>query len=236
MKKRNVMTMALSLALVGVIGVGGTLAYLSDTTNDVTNKFTMVTNGITLNLEETAKPGTGYEVVVNDPNGGSSSTPVASSGTTVNADDGVNAGFTYSEIQPNAVLAKDVKLKVGVQDEETVSSYVFAMVNNANESTVFTLNINTSAWEQVATDGNKTLYAYIGTQASGTDSATHKYIPAFEDVLTLESVFTTVTVADSVDADDQLKDIVIKGYAAQVDNVGYETALKDAKAAFGFIA
>ena len=39
MKKKNVLMMALSLCLVAVIAVGGTLAYLSDTDGAVTNTF-----------------------------------------------------------------------------------------------------------------------------------------------------------------------------------------------------
>lgn len=51
MKKRNVMTMALSLALVGVIGVGGTLAYLTANSGPVTNTF-IGSVGIEMTLDE----------------------------------------------------------------------------------------------------------------------------------------------------------------------------------------
>lgn len=51
MKKKNVLMMALSLALLAVIAVGGTLAYMTDTTGPVTNTFT-VGQGIEITLDE----------------------------------------------------------------------------------------------------------------------------------------------------------------------------------------
>lgn len=52
MKKKNVLMMALSLCLVAVIAVGGTLAYLSDSAGTLTNTFEFA-NGITVTLSET---------------------------------------------------------------------------------------------------------------------------------------------------------------------------------------
>ena len=40
MKKKNIMTAALSLSLVGVIAVGGTLAYFTDQAETKVNAFT----------------------------------------------------------------------------------------------------------------------------------------------------------------------------------------------------
>lgn len=51
MKKRNVMTMALSLAMVGVIGVGSTLAYLTANSGPVINTF-IGSEGIEMTLDE----------------------------------------------------------------------------------------------------------------------------------------------------------------------------------------
>ena len=48
MKKRNWMIMGLSLCLVAIIAVGGTLAYFTDKTNTVTNTFTVGEVDITL--------------------------------------------------------------------------------------------------------------------------------------------------------------------------------------------
>ena len=51
MKKKNVLMMAMSLVLVAVIAVGGTLAYLSDTTELVQNTF-VGSAGIEMSLDE----------------------------------------------------------------------------------------------------------------------------------------------------------------------------------------
>lgn len=60
MKKKNVLTMALSVSLVGVIAVGGTLAYLTSTTGPVTNTFTG-SAGITMTLDEAPVDANGKE-------------------------------------------------------------------------------------------------------------------------------------------------------------------------------
>lgn len=52
MKKKNLLMMALSLCMVAVIAVGGTLAYLSDTDGALKNTFTFADN-ISVDLYET---------------------------------------------------------------------------------------------------------------------------------------------------------------------------------------
>lgn len=44
MKRKNIAAMATSIALVGVVAVGGTLALLTSTSNEVTNTFTIGSN------------------------------------------------------------------------------------------------------------------------------------------------------------------------------------------------
>lgn len=62
MKKKNVLMMAMSLVLVAVIAVGGTLAYLSDTTELVQNTF-VGSAGIVMSLDE-AKVGADGQAIV----------------------------------------------------------------------------------------------------------------------------------------------------------------------------
>lgn len=62
MKKKNVLMMAMSLVLVAVIAIGGTLAYLSDTTDEVKNTF-VASDGIGMTLDEApVDPETGREI------------------------------------------------------------------------------------------------------------------------------------------------------------------------------
>lgn len=48
MKKRNLFV---SLGLVATLGVGATLAYLTANTEELTNKFTFTSNGISIKLD-----------------------------------------------------------------------------------------------------------------------------------------------------------------------------------------
>ena len=63
MKMKNMLIGGMSLALVACISVGGTLAYLTDTTGPVTNTFTG-SAGISMTLDEAkVNPETGKEIV-----------------------------------------------------------------------------------------------------------------------------------------------------------------------------
>lgn len=234
MKMKNMLIGGMSLALVACISIGGTLAYLSDNTGTVQNKFQMVTNGIVLNLQETATPDTGYDVYVKGADGNAQGEKLKEA-TTLNADTAEdNVGFVYKEIQPGATLAKDVKLSIGKASEDTVSSWVFACMENAN-GTALNVKVNKAAWKEVATEGNKTLYLYQGTEASaGTDG--EKYIPKFNGVQPLTSLFTTVGVPATTEQSAEFTDITVEGYAEQVDNNTYNGALANAKKNFGFTA
>lgn len=65
MNKKKLVTTLGSLALVGAIGVGATLAYLSDQTSTLTNTFT-VGNNINIQISETDINNQGSRLVVED--------------------------------------------------------------------------------------------------------------------------------------------------------------------------
>lgn len=100
MKKKNLLMMALSLCLVAVVAVGGTLAYLSDSSDSVTNTFSFGTIDVT--LSEDQPDVTGNETI------------------TVNEDN----GYSYANVVPGQTLNKAPKLTVTT----TVDAYVFARV------------------------------------------------------------------------------------------------------------
>lgn len=114
MKKRKVITLLASLALVAVVGVGGTLAYLSDQTGTLENKFTFTTEDVDIRL---------WENKVNANN--------EKTGEEIDADTaepGKN-GNLYTDVQPNEIMDKNptVTLEAGSQD-----SYLFVKVTNPN--------------------------------------------------------------------------------------------------------
>ena len=146
MKKRNVMTMALSLAMVGVIAVGGTLAYLTATDGSVTNTFAFVTKDpgdtgvINVKLEE-GKP---FEA-------GSEGVASVSSN--------AQGGYDYTNVVPNQTLPKAPEVSVKTK----VQSYVYVRVTegtgeNAVKVKADTLNSHWTLLESASTETSKVYY------------------------------------------------------------------------------
>ena len=98
MKKKNLLTAALSLSLIGVIAVGGTLAYFTDKTDAKTNTFTAG------NVE--------IELIDKSENG---------DGRTAGRPNADGNGITYSNVMPGDVLSKEVSVKV---DDSSQSAWV----------------------------------------------------------------------------------------------------------------
>lgn len=98
MKKKNLLMLALSLCLVAVIVVGGTLAYFTDTTESALNTFTMGEVGIALTETTT-------------------DTSDASSNT--------NNGIDYVNVQPGDTRSKIVKVS---KLSDTLDCYAAVLV------------------------------------------------------------------------------------------------------------
>lgn len=213
MKKKNVLTMALSVSLVGVIAVGGTLAYLSSTTGPVTNTFTF-DDSIQIDLKE--HPKAAWE---------------GSDWKDTDWDHMVT-GNSYTDILPNDVLHKDPTVKFVTVPKNGANLYV--SVNGLSDNLVadidVTLGTEDGGWKKIANidgstpvDGSQNgIYAYM---ASGSAYA----VVSAKD--TLVPVFTTVTVGD---VNQKLLDtsVVIEAYSVQatgdlgVDDTRDELAIK----------
>lgn len=203
MKKRNVMTMALSLAMVGVIAVGGTLAYLTATDGSVTNTFAFVTKDagdtgvINVKLEE-GKP---FEA---------GSEGVAS----VSSND--QGGYDYTDVVPNQTLPKAPKVSVKTK----VESYVYVRVTegtgeNAVKVKADTLNSDWVLLESTA-ESNSKVY-YYNTPVTPND-----------DYLPLGNIFTEVQIPNIATEKDgkvvSLQDVKIEVAAIQTD-ASFESAV-----------
>lgn len=184
-KKSGIKKIAvLLLAVVLLIGgtIGGTLAWLSAQTNEITNTFTV--GKITITLAETT--GENYKIV------------------------------------PGGTEAKDPKITVEKGSEKC---YVYALITNDVKLTDGTVgaepNIDSTKWEQIKVSGNKTLYRYIGTNASNNIvDATSAAVecPVFTQVKYDDGITeTTITQLDG-------KTIVIDAFAHQSDNTDQATA------------
>ena len=203
MKKRNVMTMALSLAMVGVIAVGGTLAYLTATDGSVTNTFAFVTKDagdtgvINVKLEE-GKP---FEA-------GSEGVASVSSNT--------QGGYDYTNVVPNQTLPKAPEVSVKTK----VESYVYVRVTEGTGETAVTvkedtLNSNWTLLESASTETSK-VYYYKTPVAPNT-----KYE-------SLGNIFTEVQIPNIATENEgqavQLQNVKIEVAAIQTD-ASFETAV-----------
>lgn len=138
MKKKNVLTMAMSLALVGVIAVGGTMAYLTASDGAVVNTFEFVQgdedgNAITVTLSEAQPTATGSESITSN---------------------GKN-GYLYENIVPGQSLNKAPEVTVTAY----TPSYVFVKITDGeyvsyDPTTVVTTGAD--AWKTV--DGYSDVY------------------------------------------------------------------------------
>jgi hypothetical protein len=197
MKKnvKKVILTVLAVVLVFGCGVGATLAWLVAQTNTVTNTFAV--GNIAIDLQETVGT-TGKQ--------------------SAKLDSVTNNNF---KIVPGASEAKDPTVIVEAGSEKC---YVYVCVENnlvVNGKTVGTLDINTSTWEVIGTQDNKTVYRYYEVVDAANDKAD---LP----------VFTTVSYDKDISVGDMtiLKDktVVISAYAHQSEHVDNGTTTTDAEA------
>lgn len=219
MKKRKIMMSVMSAALVGVVAIGGTLAYLSDKSDVVTNTFNVGSGYITdkdhtgLWLDETAKTG-------------------EDNPTTVSTKNRTEEGVHYTDLLPADVIAKDPTFHL---TEGSVESYVFAEVVGLDElkasnfiikaDNVFDDKISELNKNWVKVDGSTTLdglYRYnvtVGGEKSYEMEPMFQYIKFDADVDTAR--FNEIKEAG-------LEDIIVRGVAVQAANMNEESAKAEA--------
>lgn len=215
MTKKKIMMAAMSAGLVAVVGVGGTLAYLSQTTGPVNNTFTI---------------GEGFVI----PDGEDSALKIDETDIENPTGPRTEDGNQYLDLYPGAVEVKDpmVYLAGG-----SVESYVFATVQGVDELTSMTVGENkdwvfafdnwgTTYWKKVAnldgtTDnltelGDGIYVANLGKTVDVSDEAKEEYItlgaPLFSEFTVnpdLKELPENMT--DLTDA----KHVVINAYAVQ---------------------
>ena len=127
MKKKDLIVLGVSLCLVATLGVGATLAYLTDDTQILTNTFTVGT-GIDITLDET-------KYVDNEI-----------------TDERTEEGNDYGDLQPGDSVKKDPTVTVVA---DSTDCYVFVEVNGIDgvEAKDFTVaDIDSDKWIKVAGD------------------------------------------------------------------------------------
>lgn len=113
MKKSQLVKLGLTLGLVGAVGVGGTLAILSQQSKDVVNTFE-VGAGLQANdiwLDETNLAGKPLDSAMSD-------------------EERTTEGNAYNDLQPGMRLTKDPQVHITAK---AADSYVFAKLENVDE-------------------------------------------------------------------------------------------------------
>lgn len=237
MKKRQLAKLGLTVGLVGAVGVGGTLAILSQQSNTVINTFA-VGAGITANditLDETNLKGKSLD-------------------SPMSADDRTKAGNTYNDLQPGMKLTKDPQVHVTAKAAgsyvfaklENVDEYLAAMnegvVNDEDKSTLIPgINTNWKMYQAEAEGSLDGVYVYVGAtdENRGIEAGENgegSKVSVGDKVFDSEKLFegiqldTAATLYDETgNAKDLSKlDIVVKALAVQATDAA--TSWEDAKA------
>lgn len=236
MKKRKIMMSVLSAALVGVVAIGGTLAYLSDQSNPVTNTF-----NVGAGYEEDDKKHTGLWLDETKKIDDKNPTEIG-----VGEENRTETGVDYTEMLPGSVVAKDptFHLTTGSTD-----SYVFALVKGVDamitDGYYFTAtkpegqadpqNAFNGAWKKVSVgSGFDGLYIYFDgvdniVEGGELDEEGEVVTPADPMV----SLFNWVKLGSSLDnaefADVNPGLVEIKGVAVQAANLTPAQAQEEAE-------
>ena len=190
MKTRKTLLLVLSLVLVAVVSVAGTLAYLKSEVKTITNTFTV--GKVDIKLEE-------LKLNEDDP------TKVTTAYTTENQEYKVYPGQV---LKSGEDLDKDGIVTI-LKDSEPC--YVFVKVETVGPLSVV---INTTNWKLV--EGQENVYVYgNGTDPSHSTVVTETDGVALERIIT--SVTVAETVEKPADLEDAK--IVLTAYAIQSDGL-----------------
>lgn len=213
MKRKSLATMLTSLSLVTVVGVGATLAFLSDSTGTLVNTFSTTTGY----QDEETQAIKIQETKLNEDGSYGNKTSYSENGFTGNA---------YKDLLPGDSVKKDPNVLLG---KDTIDSYVFMKVEGADAIVAidrdadgkpdFTIDTFNSKWEKV--DNTEGLDGYYVYKAGSGDEA-YKVIAGTQT----DDIFTTVTYNEYVtaDTDAELPDIELTAYAVQYKNVSLSEA------------
>lgn len=199
MKNKKALKLIGALALVATVGVGATLAYLTDKSNIVTNSFTV---------------GTGYEidndtklsVWIDEKKIG---TPAKDE---LIVDGRTLGGNTYSDVLAGDVLDKDPELNIAAG---SVKSYAFIQVTGLDtlEAKGVTVDLKDTDWKKVDISSGKVVDVEDPTTLDGIYMYKTMLDPT-NGIAETNPLFTAVTIDPNFD-DTTIESIVLKGCAVQ---------------------
>ena len=199
MKNKKLLTTLGAVALLGAIGVGSTLAYLSGTTGTVTNTFTV--GNVSFDDDNDLGSGLRESKVERD----------KESGNYVDADEADTWTVTKNDYK-NLVAGETVyKDPTVIMADDSEVAWVFAQITNTNDNAFASI-----AWSEdwVKIDSlskdNVVVYAKEKTIAAGEAS----------------TIFTSVTMSKDITGETVIPDIEVKAFAIQAAGFeSYEDAL-----------
>ena len=227
MNKKKMATVLGSVTLIGAIGIGGTLAYLSQQTKVVSNVF-KIGNGLDVKLLE-SKVGT-------EPgeNPDSEIEPVKKLNEAYGWDYDGEGNWTvrkneYNGIVPGEKVFKDPTV---IMDANSADAYIYVTVKNAStlsdeenikEDTKTQYQVDIGAdWQLVTAEGlpsDVLVYRYLGIAKAGNNYTLFKEATLREDV---------EKYSDKVDNKVKLNNLDVKAYAVQAKGISETTARKEA--------
>lgn len=237
MNKKKLVKLGASLALVGVVGVGATLAYLQTGVEDLTNSFTIGTG---------YPEGDGkYALVLDEDYNGEDNELVENVSPIENTDDTNGKkrtmyGNTYT-IYPNTTVNKDPQVSL---NQESPDSYIFVAIKGEDDFGEYvTTHVNTTAddstgmyWMKVSskigtteTDGVYVLAkngSPFKVETNGNEGEYYTFSPKVFDQVKIENM--SDSEADKFIEENQGKQIKVWAVAVQATDVVYADAADQA--------
>ena len=208
MKKKSLIATAAAVSLVGVVGIGATLAYFTDKTDEKSN---IVTFGhVNIEINETSHPIPDQRIVVGAEN-----------------DD--KTGYVYNAVMPGDRVSKDVIIN---KTDDSADCYIRAKVNFKVGDKIVTNNIEAPDYIADIAQLQTNVRANLGPGWSYNPVDGYYYyspILTADDITTLDvdeskatSIFAggtfTIPTAWGNEAADQGFEIDIQAEAIQADN------------------
>ncbi|WP_029067334.1 hypothetical protein [Lachnobacterium bovis] len=223
MNKKKMVTVLGSATLIGAIGIGGSLAYLTAKTDQVSNAFTLG-NGIKIDLKESY---VGTETDEKDAEGKPldlDKVKQVLEGEAYGYDlDGVNTWTVkenkYESVHPGETVYKDPTVLVAEGSEE---AYIYATVKNAStevdgeDTTQYQINVGDD-WTLIGKDEGKGVLIY---RHNGVGKANDNFTLFTNARIRVPKQDGNQTDAPALDLDK----LDVKAYAVQAHGVKQDTA------------
>ena len=218
MKNKKLIKMGVSLALVGVIGVGATLALLTDGADMLTNKFTFTDGEVNMQLDETIAGTKVGETDVTDKN----TRFISGANDKRDIQD-------YGVVYPDQVIAKDPVVRL----YNTLDAYVYVTVDDPADDINVT-SYNNNQWSEITSqltgynlEGKKVFMLNTIEVANDAENAFDS------NAFVTQPIFKTVKVKGTLSNKGTSVNIVVKAAAVQADEVTESTAREKAMVLLG---